>query len=134
MIKFDLAKQLKDMGFPQEPAIDISGVNERFMGGFYYLLPPKAMDGGEVAPNFLDQREYETRINSGLVCAYGEMVKIPQLEELIEATVKLCKGGKFSLSCDGLIDWLSVGNNYQLFAAVPDEAVAKLWCAFNAKG
>ena len=79
---YEFCKKLKDAGFPQEPRIDIGGIDGDFFGGFYYIAK-QGID--EVAPNFLNERQYAYYLT--LEGAEDrELVKIPQLEELIEAT------------------------------------------------
>jgi len=75
---FQKAKQLKDAGFPQEPTIDISGLDGRFFGGFYYRV---SSVHNETAPIFLNEREIE---ECKARDSTKELVKIPQLDDLIE--------------------------------------------------
>ena len=84
MIDFKLALQLKEAGFPQNPMIDISGIDAQFFGSFYYLVK-HGLD--EVAPNFLNEFEWEAK---GQVHAQvpTETVKIPTLEELIAEVLR----------------------------------------------
>lgn len=93
MIGFKLAQEMKEAGFPQEPAIDISGIDGPFFGGFYYICKrdfnePSGMAVGEVAPNFLDERKVRDYFDSD-----NWLVKIPQSSDLYAWFEKYAEGG-----------------------------------------
>ena len=132
-MNYELAKRLKDAGFPQEPRVDIGGIDGDFRGGFYFICKrdlnePSGIAVGEVAPNFLDQRQYADYLNFD-----GELVKIPQLSELIEACGERFKG-LTRHSKDEVIQWGATnGEDCLRFGPTPEEAVARLWLALNKK-
>ena len=79
------AQKLKEAGFPQEPKIDISGIDGEFYGSFYYIVKPNVQ---HVAPNFLNQRDYKDYLKFASLTPKTkliELIKIPTLSELIEA-------------------------------------------------
>lgn len=78
---YDLAKELKDAGFPQEPDIDISGLDGEFKGGFYLFINNEV---GEGAVTFLDERGYDAHKSAG----NETLIKMPTTAELIDACGK----------------------------------------------
>lgn len=117
MINYELAKKLKDAGFPQ-------GLEHQFV---------KSKNDTEwYIWNRTDISEFETpnTIVSGISC--------PTLSELIEA----CGEEFLSLDSprvDGIGEWCAVGTlgENQLYreanGQTPEEAVANLWLALNKK-
>ena len=134
MIKFELAKQLKDAGFPQE-----------------YRKTPIAMDWvydstGELMMIHDDNdtswwlgQDYVVRFNEELL--QKEYIKCPTMDELIEAC------GKFKI--DFLLRDFATGDNNEWICgnymphehewiqystgSTPEEAVARLWLDLNKK-
>jgi hypothetical protein len=76
-MNYDLAKELKDAGFPQEPfwQVDVNA----WGGSWYYLHRVSAPDACGI-PVFADPDDYKAGIERGDV-----LVKMPSLEELINA-------------------------------------------------
>ena len=142
---YELALELKNAGFPQAPAIDISGIDGRFFGSFYYIVK---VGIDEVAPNFLNEFEWEAKgqVHSDKQI---ETIKIPILSELIEACSistggfqelrapkETCEGDEWGVTCG----WVASGYPYpmipdglvedhlvKVIGTSPEEAVAKLW-------
>lgn len=122
-------KELKARGFPQEPAIDISGIDGPYFGGFYYIIRSGDM---ECAPVFLDQRSYlyANRVHK-LSHVPTEVLKIPMLLELIEQC-----GDAFTR-----LDSLHDQNKFIAYSADslrhssesprPEAAVKNLWLSLN---
>ena len=111
MLNFEISKKLKDAGFPQEPKIDISGIDGEFFGGFYYIIKTEIQ---ELAPNFLDQREYEQYLQSASdpispTNNPPDLIKIPSLEELIQSIHEFdfgfVNGRNFNLSGSWMHDF-----------------------------
>jgi len=143
MLDFNLAKKLKDAGFPQEPKFhgDPSGDVFVFTGSFYWFVKPEAC----VLPGFVDADEYQKWLQSAsdpITPANNppDLVKIPSLEELIEACGKdIFEIHKDWPVKDGII-WVAVGKlvvtisgeyeskgNMLESGETPAEAVANLW-------
>ena len=116
MLSYELCKQLKEAGFPQECNYGdkfYPGKNSDFLvegGGYDY-----------------DSINHNPR--SG--------VKIPTLEELIEACSPLSSDGFQEL--ETIVDnkWMAIGGKYireiETEGKTPKEAVAKLWIELNKK-
>lgn len=123
MIKFELAKQLKDAGFPQE-----------------YRKTPIAMDWvydstGDLIMIHDDNdtgwwlgQDYVVRFNKELL--QKEYIKDPTLSELIEAC-----GDKFNRLEKGIGGWIVIGadGDKRTDGSTPEIAVLKLWLALNKK-
>lgn len=116
-MNYELAKELKDAGFPQKK-LEISGV--------YAGICKHGMYG------FSEGRE-------SCDCGEEETVHFPTLEELIEA----CGDGFDGLMSqkrvsDSLGEWVAMKDRYKsldecFFGKTPTEAVARLWLALNKK-
>lgn len=143
IMDFSTVKELRDAGFPQEPRIDISGIDGPFFGGFYYVCPrdlnePSGIAVGEVAPKFLDERQVLSYSDSDYI-----LVKIPQLDELITAcgpafTSLYDVTGGFRADgsddkCDCDLDNCTGWRHFQELGPTAKEAVARLWLAHNKK-
>lgn len=59
---YRLAECLKELGFPQEPTIDLPNSLEEVRGGFYFVFPKEGGCGGLA---FLNQIEYAESIKRG---------------------------------------------------------------------
>jgi hypothetical protein len=103
-MEYELAKQLKDAGFPQQ-------VKE---GDWFYIA------GGK-EPCLITQLAYN----------YETDVKIPTLEELIEAC-----GDDISRLQRWAKTWGAYSDTTELdgIGSTPTEAVARLWLALHANG
>lgn len=107
---YELAKELKDAGFPHT-----QGGKVLYYNAVYKNHPFNDYDGA-----YADG-----------VTLSGDVIYVPTLSELIEAC-----GGKFKLV--ELIDkneWLACGDYYRTYGegTTPEEAVARLWLALNKK-
>jgi len=104
-MNYELAKELKDAGFPQQLW---TGQSYYYEGGDNALLS----DGFQENENVSDK------------------IKIPTLSELIEA----CGEGAFMLlnKGDGTY-WVAALNGKGAEGITPEEAVARLWLALNKK-
>lgn len=141
MISLAGATVLKDAGFPQEPSIDISGIDGSFFGSFYYIIKPNSSD---VAPNFLNQREYEDLLKTPS-CDIADVVKIPSLPELVAACSPYIFDEEFNLHAtheEGKIKWcacyisplnLTGKAKYLCVESTAEEAVTNLWLVVNKK-
>ena len=147
MISYELAKKLKDAGFPQQPSIDISGIDGQFFGSFYYLVKPGIY---ETAPNFLNEHEWEAKgqVHSDTPT---ETVKIPILSELITQIRNLSLamphwGRIFNLEGHWLHDFgykaelivivnIEPGEEkvWEEWGQTPEEAVSLLWLSIQKK-
>lgn len=123
MISLELAKQLKDAGFPQGESIDkiiSKGV------GLAYLRESKPSD------ELLEKYESALLSLKELYQDDSEYVFVPTLSELIEAC-----GERFStLEYSKITKWCATaqprtGDNY--FGHTPDIATAKLWLILQGK-
>lgn len=110
---YELAKQLKDAGFPQNGA------------GKYRTEKMQSVYDNGIGNN----PRYSAR-------TYDEKLYIPTLEELIEA----CGDKLFALFRKGPTVWVAdggewiggyFGNEYCIQGKTPSEAVARLWLALN---
>ena|SRR3990167_7956732 len=140
MIIYELALKLKNAGFPQEPKIDISGIDGEFFGGFYYIT---TQEHQEVAPNFLDQREF-AEYQKFEKQERHDLIKIPTLSELIEAcgNYAMTHGEGMEAYCitleGGQIEknrgWVTqIADESYSEGETPEESVANLWLALNEK-
>ena len=79
MLNYEFCIKLKELGFPQEPSMELPNSLEEFKSDFYYTFPIEGGCGGAVFLNQFELGEYLKK--------EGWMtVKVPQLEELIELT------------------------------------------------
>lgn len=128
-LSFQDCQELKEHGFPQQPAIDISGIDGVFLGGFYTLSNEEV---GEGAIAFLNQREYEQYKDSTKTI----VIKYPTLSELIDACSEKFLGIQHRriLRRSGLAPWYAkeIGGNI-VDGTTPEEAVKKLWLSLNKK-
>jgi hypothetical protein len=115
----ELAKELKDAGFPQEIR----------RGGL--VAPPSAINGEIVDP-----------VEAGMS---GGVAYEPTLEELINACPKKSPGGySFHLVWMSVLDvgdkWIAyydsggASNGYEGYGDTPTDAVARLWLAVYGNG
>ena|SRR5271155_4165582 len=114
-INYELAKELKDAGFPQKT---------RF-GSFYYH---------ETTTEFATPKVDLWLENLSTLKQPSCDVLSPNLEELIEACGKDFIA--LSMSDDDSGDWCAMGTGYNLGdieGSTPTEAVARLWLALNKK-
>lgn len=114
---YELAKKLKDAGFPQ------SNIGEKK----WYLETCEECEAGN--PEFV--RDFKTR--EGAIETYleeGMIIKIPTLEELISA----CGMGEIVINIlDGIYaNARKVAMELDGEGSTPSEAVANLWLALNA--
>jgi len=110
MISYELAKQLKEAGFPQ----NVSN------GDFFYWVDTD----GDI------HEEYDS--SSHGISWDGDdpdYIKKPTLSELIEA----CGIIGFTLVKVGKNVWEAMGGAYLGRGSTPEEAVAKLWLELNKK-
>lgn len=130
-MKYELAKELKDAGFPQKGG--------RWSLGIVYL-PEKRKE--TKTGTYLRREEYRTfpwiNVDSFKIAAY-ETILLPNLSELIEA----CGEGFENLERDTTTEKIIwVCNNYLpenhptstidwFEGPTPEEAVAQLWLALN---
>lgn len=126
MIDYELAKQLKDAGFPQKPVEQYDTADTlRCMYGMksgQHWKPPLELD--------LDEYKIPKKY-----------VYIPTLSELIETCGKYYQLKLIHHPIDGDKQWRAfVENNtdphweYETYGSTPEEAVAKLWLELNGKG
>lgn len=125
MISYELAKKLKEAGFPQkEDGLKILP-EEKFLMFAPSIMWPALK---EANPNIISREE-----------ATDLYVYCPSLEELIEACgdclshMKKWNGHWWAVSHCGHKEHEPDGNNLEETGSTPTEAVAKLWLALNNK-
>lgn len=116
-MKYELAKQLRDVGFPQL-------TKEFFVWG-----PPQKNEDYRNIMNIDPERGY-----TNLLAAGYEVIACPNLSELIKA----CEDGFFKLSHYKDSDWgaeviIDINGLVLRKGSTPEEAVAKLWLELNGK-
>lgn len=114
-MNYELAKELKDAGFPQDKS------------EYFFVVTPNAIE--RLHCTFVERVRHITT----------EIVSDPTLEELIEA----CGEGFDGLMSqkrvsDSLGEWVAMKDRYKsldecFFGKTPTEAVARLWLALNKK-
>jgi len=110
---YELAKKLKDAGFPQN-----------FRNGNYYAEKDLTFKEAQVAHFFFDERQKGTPEKE---LATKKCISIPTLSELIEAigdNINIFKTNNRCVASLGEPEWGSKGEN-------PEEAVANLWLELN---
>ena len=128
-MNYELAKKLKDAGFPQEPAMEMPNSLEEVIGDFYWMFPTEGGCGGLA---WLHKDEYERAITR----EGWTTVKGPTFEELVVAIGKdfesLC------VSISGMEYGFAAMNSVrkkddQLVARgkTPTETIANLWLAIK---
>jgi len=120
MISYELAKELKEAGFPQ-----------KFSGGHYYAEKYTTFKEAQVAHYFFEER---LRATPESELAVSKLISIPNLSELIETIgddfVSLFKEAQcWTADVDKIDGWREIEARGQ----TPEEAVAKLWIALNKK-
>lgn len=148
-MNYELAKQLKDAGFPQtaKPNSDQTFSFENGGdGGSYYIVCPA--ENGCCFIQFFTAQNYAKTIE--FVPPEGfkapEILKIPTLSELIAAVPLSALNHNYIT--DGTAEWQAQeweaveweaveitqdGPARKSFGATPEEAVANLWLALNGK-
>lgn len=116
----ELAKQLKDAGFPQEKS-----------GFVFYKLQT-----GDNAPHYLLRARYG--LNGYTKSEVLECIDAPTLSELIEACGHqigfiLTEIDESEEPDYGQTSWTAESYNYNTTGLTPEEAVAKLWLELNKK-
>jgi len=132
-MNYELCKKLKDAGFIQEPTIDL-GSQMPFYGDFYY---PVSTKHSHTRVAFLDEREIKEWIEKEDM---KELIKIPTLEELIEAC-----GEEFKMLYwdSNVNEWCASSGDFMTLQSdtkvtngcdqTPLVAVANLWLSINKK-
>ena len=122
-MSYELAKKLKESGYPQEPKIELpNSLGEGSMlGGFYWSFPAGGGCGGLV---FFNKEELDKELNKK---PKWEFVKSPTLEELIDA----CGGSRSSIGLQGFnknwTAWIGLSHILEARGKNPEEAVALLY-------
>lgn len=137
-MNYELAKKLKDAGFPQTPVDVLAGYDGYYNGGKYLMIGREVGEGGET---YLTEWEYQEALKRGDL-----LTKYPSLSELIEKCFYLpegfvsltapkitCEGDEFGVTCGWIAIGYSVNQKIEILATNPEEAVAKLWLKLNAK-
>lgn len=141
-MNYELAKQLKDAGFPQEPTYPRMGMRPPQMKIVWNDKDPITKEGNwcQMVSTRKDlEKDKFWRVRDEAVYTLEELkaeklvAKVPTLSELIEA----CGDDFKNLTKDG--NWytnLVAGNEdyYESFDSIgdtPEEAVAKLWIKLN---
>lgn len=117
---YDLAKKLKDAGFPQHQEYD--GITREEGGGRFYA---PILNGDTIKWVIWGRIDWLVEKKESDVSVW---VYIPNLSELIEA----CEGGYFDLcrSQEGWQSRMGLGGEWY-FGSSPEESVANLWLALN---
>lgn len=135
----ELLEKLRDTGFPQEPAITLTGYDGEYKGSFYILISKEAGEGGET---FLVQWEYDEAVKRG-----DYVLKIPTLSELIEACrddlncIERYIGGwrafmtekRFEKEREKNPEYCVIECDGYSTGKTPVEAVANLWLSLKTK-
>ncbi len=104
MIDYNLAKQLKDAGFANDP--DVLGTQTGIGGGTTWLYGPKGIPS-------------------------DDMAYVPTLSELIEACTKNCPC--FKLRLKNKTWYADFDDDFRFEGSSPEEAVSNLWLELNKK-
>ncbi len=126
-MNYELAKQLKDAGFPQEPKDKFIGYNNEFTGGKYVLIGKGIGEGGETYLMKREHREFKERGDT--------LTKIPSLSELIEAIPSFLNlFQQLNDEAIGAGQWQAQAQLTEItHGKTPEEAVAKLYIKLNDK-
>ena len=121
---YELAKELKDAGFPQEPSGEVNELFGDTRHSEYILWKDDACSPTVIAGT----EDYKKGIERG-----DNLVKLPTLSELIEAcgerfgsVTRSPRGTWYATRVDVSVE-LVVGDEY----GNPKEAVAKFWLALK---
>ena len=137
-MNYELTKQLKKAGFPQEPTIELPNSFEenQIRGGFYSTFPTEGGCGGVVWLNYIEYLEYLKKKG-------WTTIKYPTLSELIYECMKpigesdnrqgfRLEAEMFDRDGQLSLEWrasreIRMGD----FGLRPEEAVANLYLSFT---
>lgn len=131
MLSYELCKELKDAGFPQQLnhgdwafCVDCHGDNFKDDDDELHLMHYDNDEGGFVGNNYNHRWEDYHKSN---------WVKVPALSELIEAVCS--KGNAISLrgSTNGAWAVSLFSDTRNQYGDTPEEAVARLWLSLHNK-